>query len=163
MNIFQETNFILTQLKKVIHQLSIENYTKKNEILSQSSIGEHVRHIIELFQQLEIGYENGIVDYDKRKRELKIQECNVYASECIDNILKHIEKKDKPLTICSIYGDEEQQINSNYYRELMYNIEHCIHHQAIIKIAFIALGNMPIEPDFGVAKSTILYKKQCAH
>ena len=53
-------------------------------------------------------------------------------------------------------------IESNYYRELMYNIEHCIHHQAIIKIALLHLGKTEIVENFGIAKSTIEYRRQCA-
>jgi hypothetical protein len=44
---------------------------------------------------------------------------------------------------------------------LMYNIEHCVHHQAIIKIAFLFLGKQEFVESFGVAKSTIKYRNQC--
>ena len=62
----------------------------------------------------------------------------------------------------TLYNSTENLIETNYYRELMYNIEHCIHHQAIIKIALLNFGKTEIAENLGVAKSTIEYKKQCA-
>jgi hypothetical protein len=53
-------------------------------------------------------------------------------------------------------------IESNYQRELLYNLEHCIHHQAMIKVAIIQSSLVAIDENFGVARSTIEYKKQCA-
>lgn len=43
----------LNELLELIHQLSDEDYTKPCEALSNATIGEHTRHIIEMFQCLE--------------------------------------------------------------------------------------------------------------
>ncbi len=51
-------------------------------------------------------------------------------------------------------------IASNFYRELIYNIEHAVHHMAIMKIGVLEVApyvSMPL--DFGVAVSTIRHKK----
>ena len=61
-----------------------------------------------------------------------------------------------------IVDGEELNIESNYFRELLYNLEHCIHHQALIKVAVLQLEHLQIDQDFGVARSTIEYRKQCA-
>lgn len=53
------------------------------------------------------------------------------------------------------------RIQSNYYRELLYNLEHCIHHQALIKVAVLQFENVLLNENFGVARSTIEYRKQC--
>ena len=53
------------------------------------------------------------------------------------------------------------KIDSNYYRELLYNLEHCIHHQALIKVAVLKNENLKVDANFGVARSTIEYRKQC--
>lgn len=53
------------------------------------------------------------------------------------------------------------RIQSNYYRELLYNLEHCVHHQALIKVAVLQFENILIDDNFGVARSTIEYRKQC--
>jgi hypothetical protein len=40
-------------------------------------------------------------------------------------------------------------------------LEHCIHHQALIKVAVLQSAIF-CEWKFGVARSTIEYRKQCA-
>jgi len=52
-------------------------------------------------------------------------------------------------------------IETNYYRELLYNLEHCIHHQALIRVALFQMENIKVNANFGVAPSTIEYRKQC--
>ena len=54
-----------------------------------------------------------------------------------------------------IIDEEELRIESNYFRELLYNLEHCIHHQALIKVAILQVESITIGRDFGVARSTI--------
>ncbi len=49
MTIQKSVNSILEQLEKSIMALSDDQYTKKIDTLSGASIGEHVRHVIELF------------------------------------------------------------------------------------------------------------------
>jgi hypothetical protein len=50
---------------------------------------------------------------------------------------------------------------SNYFRELLYNLEHCIHHQALIKVAILQCETVTID-NFGVDQTTIEYRNQCA-
>lgn len=158
--IYLEAKAILLELIEVISNLTNHQYTTTIEPLSNASIGEHVRHIIELFQQLEKGYSCGEINYDQRKRNLKIQSDTEYAKLCIIKISKELERPNKELLITSLYNNQEEKIASNYKREVMFNIEHCIHHQAIIKIGIYYLG-LTISKNFGVAKSTILYRNCC--
>ncbi len=58
--------------------------------------------------------------------------------------------------------ENQVSIQTNYFRELLYNLEHCIHHQALIKVAVFQLENIKVTENFGIAPSTIEYKKQCA-
>ncbi|MBK7681685.1 MAG: hypothetical protein IPJ26_04015 [Bacteroidetes bacterium] len=53
-------------------------------------------------------------------------------------------------------------VNSTYKRELAYNIEHAIHHMAIIKIAIEnAYSDIVLDKAFGVAPSTIRFQREC--
>lgn len=160
--LISEAKYVLHQLLDSIQQLSYDEYTQKIALLSNASIGEHTRHIIELFQQLQSGYTQGTIDYDDRKRDFQLQDNIDVASESIANIIKKLDVKNKLLQLTSVYNNEGSAIQSNYSRELMYNIEHCIHHQAIIRIAFLLLGKNETETNFGVAKSTLVYRQQCA-
>lgn len=152
----------LNELSDLLSQLSNEDYIAPCFGLSNATIGEHTRHIIEMFQCLEIQYDNGIVDYDKRKRDYQIQTNNTFAKTIIAAILNQLDKPNKELKLEQIVDGETLLINSNYHRELLYNLEHCIHHQALIKVAVLHMEHLQIDENFGVARSTIEYKKQCA-
>ena len=152
----------LKELELLLNQLSNEDFTMPCKGLSNSTIGEHTRHIIEMFQCLENQYDNGVVNYDKRNRDYRIQSDTHFALKSIADIKKQLEKDNKKLLLEQIVDEEELHIESNYFRELLYNLEHCIHHQALIKVAVLQLEHLQIDADFGVAPSTIEYRKQCA-
>jgi len=155
-------NKALNELVSLLSQLSNNDYTSQCKGLSNSTIGEHTRHIIEMFQCLENQYESGVVNYDKRNRDSRIQSDTVFALECIENVKKQLNKEDKKIMLQQLVDAEELYIETNYFRELLYNLEHCIHHQALIKVAVLQLEHLQIDADFGVARSTIEYRKQCA-
>lgn len=146
----------------VIGKLTKDEYTNKILLLGNATIGEHTRHIIELFEQLFTGYFLGVVDYDNRKRNLRLQEDINFASEAMANIISQLCKSDQKLKLVSNYNNLESFIDTNYYRELLFNLEHSIHHQAIIRVGLLAMNKTNFKSDFGYAKSTTIYKKQCA-
>lgn len=151
----------LDELKELLMQLSISEYTMKCNALSNSTIGEHSRHIIEMFQCLQKEYDLGIVNYDSRQRNQLIQSDSAFAIEQIERIQENLDKKDKRMTLRQIIDGEELLIETNYFRELLYNFEHCIHHQALIKVGVINHCTISLSDNFGVARSTIEYRKQC--
>ena len=155
-------NKALNELTSLLNQISNDDYTSQCKELSNSTIGEHTRHIIEMFQCLENQYESGLVNYDKRNRDYRIQTDTNFALESLNDIRNQLEKENKKLVLQQIIDGEELRIDSNYFRELLYNLEHCTHHQALIKVAVLQLEHLQIDPDFGVARSTIEYRKQCA-
>ena len=152
----------LNELVSLLKQLSNDDFTLPCKGLSDSTIGEHTRHIIEMFQCLENQYEVGIINYDKRNRDYRIQTDTEFALQCIADIKNQLHKQNKTVVLQQIIDGEELRIDSNYFRELLYNLEHCIHHQALIKVAVLQLEHLQIDADFGVARSTIEFRKQCA-
>ena len=152
----------LNELSQLISQLSSQEYCRPCKGFSNATIGEHSRHIIEMFQCLNNQYELGVVNYDNRKRDFMIQTDTAFANSAINAILNQLEKPNKTLQLQQIIDEEELLITTNYHRELLYNLEHCIHHQALIKVAIIQYNTISVDEDFGVARSTIEYRKQCA-
>ncbi len=159
---FTSVKQTLFELQHLLNQISEDDYSKPIEYLSNASIGEHTRHIIELFQCAINSYEVGELNYDKRERNLLIQTSPPFAIEKIDEICKAIEKENKELILESVFFEEVSLINTNYFREVIYNLEHCIHHQALIKVAVFQFEYLTVNANFGVAPSTIVYRNQCA-
>lgn len=152
----------LNELSQLLGQLSSEDYCRPCEGLSNATIGEHSRHIIEMFQCLHQHYESGIINYDQRNRDFMIQTNTAVAISSINTIIDNLEKPNKTLHLHQKYDGEQLSIETNYDRELLYNLEHCIHHQALIKVAIIQSNSVSLDKNFGVARSTIEYRKQCA-
>lgn len=152
----------LNELSDLLTQLTSEDYTSPCFGLSNATIGEHTRHIIEMFQCLEKQYENGIINYDDRKRDYRIQTDIAFAQQTIVDVVNQLDKQNKKLQLQQMVDGEELFLDTNYDRELLYNLEHCIHHQALIKVAVLQNDAIVIDANFGVARSTIEYRKQCA-
>jgi len=167
MQLQRAVNNIFAQLSHLLEQLSPPQYSQPCVNLFGNTIGQHVRHIIELFQCLENGYEAGTVNYEKRKRDIFIETDRDLASRLLDAIARGLYKPNKSLQLIACYDEESVidgiTIETNYYREIAYNLEHTIHHMALIRVAITEIGNDIQLPDnFGVASSTIKYRKQCA-
>ena len=152
----------LRELSDLVAQLTNEEYSNPCHELSGATIGEHTRHIVEMFQCLQNQYENRVVNYDQRKRDYVIQTDVLFAQQAIETVLMNLNKPNINLELQQVVDGQEIRIQSNYHRELLYNLEHCIHHQALIKVAVLQLDHLNVDANFGVARSTIEYRKQCA-
>lgn len=166
MQLQQAVNNIFAQLSTSLGQLSPPQYSQPCINLFSNTIGQHVRHIIELFQCLEHGYHSGIVNYEKRKRDVFIETDKELACHLLQCIGVDLGKPNKQLLLEACYDeattDSDIAIETNYYREIAYNLEHTIHHMALIRVGITEISNLQLPDDFGVASSTIKYRKQCA-
>ncbi|MFN0030618.1 MAG: DinB family protein [Flavobacteriales bacterium] len=159
---FSSTSNTLREFGDVLQALPHGLYSTPCEVLNNSTIGQHTRHIIELYQCLLSGFDTGEVCYDKRQRDKRIEADVQFALISIEAILDKIERKDKSLKVVYELDGKEVILNSNYRREVMYNLEHTIHHQALIRVALQALSAVPLPDSFGVAPSTLRYRSLCA-
>lgn len=159
---------ILNQLSELVGQLKDTDLAKPSKVLSNSTIGQHLRHTLEFFICLEDGYGKGVVNYDKRNHDKLIETDKFIALNTIQKISDFIsaQKADQPLKLEVGYNPNNEEaisIETNYYRELIYNIEHAVHHIAIMKIGIHEVAPyISLPANFGVAASTIRYKKEGA-
>jgi hypothetical protein len=156
---------ILDQLGDLVSQIKEGDYSKPIETLSNSTIGQHMRHTLEFFICLEGGFRNGIINYDKRAHDKLIETDKFLGLSTINRIRDFIHKQleDRSLDLevgYDVSTDEFITIATNYSRELVYNIEHAVHHMALIKIGVReAASYINLPSDFGIAASTIRYKE----
>jgi hypothetical protein len=165
MNIHQTCISMLDQLSHFISEIRPSDYYREARVLNQSTVGQHVRHTIEFFLRLKQGYENGLVNYDKRAHDKLLETEKHLALDSIATIKFFIESQpvDKQLKLEVGYNPSVNTfttINTNFLRELVYNIEHAVHHMAILKIGIREVADyISLPADFGVAYSTIRHKK----
>lgn len=163
MNLRQACSGILTQLTDVVTQINEHDFTRPTETLSNSTIGQHIRHTLEFFLCFEHGYRNGVINYDKRAHDKLIESDKYIALSAIERIRNFIGTfTEKPLKLevgYDLVNDNFVTIETTSTRELVYNIEHAVHHMAIMKIGIREIASyIKLAPDFGIAASTVRYK-----
>ncbi len=162
--LFQAGSVILLQLNNVINQITQEDFRKPSVALSQASVGQHLRHTLEFFICLMQGYEQGVVNYDKRSHNKEMESHKAIALKTIAQIQNFVQaiQIDKSLKLEVAYQPDCENcitIESNYLRELTYNIEHAVHHMAIMKIGIREVASyVQLPADFGIAVSTIRFR-----
>ncbi|MEP7108199.1 MAG: hypothetical protein ABI760_09450 [Ferruginibacter sp.] len=156
---------VFIQLSETLMKLTPQQYVRPSATLFNATIGQHVRHIIELFIELEKGYAGGIVNYDKRKRDFRLETDLYFANEMLLHIHLLLNKPDKPLRLELDYNENSNELLSvatNYDRELVYNLEHSIHHMALIRVGINEVAAITVPENFGIAISTIKHRTACA-
>jgi uncharacterized damage-inducible protein DinB len=165
MNIVKYNQENLNELRSLVESLRDEQFKMKVDILSNASIGEHVRHILEFYVCLLRAHATGVVSYDERERNPKIETDRSFALSVIDNIVLALTeiKSDHPLKLRADFspdGENDTILETSVFRELAYDLEHSIHHQALIKVGLAYLGEEGVlNEDFGVAPSTVRHRK----
>lgn len=154
---------ILNQLADLVHQLQERDYRRSSETLSGATIGQHLRHTLEFFISFQAGYRLGTVNYDKRLHDKVIETERDAALATIRHAVEFVSDlhDSKTLTLevgYDLVSDEHICVETNVWRELVYNIEHAVHHMALIKIAVREVASyVSLQHDFGIAASTIRY------
>lgn len=157
------TNCIV-QCDQILSIISQENFTDDSK--GSSSIGAHVRHILDRFHCFFAGLAGASIDYDARKRDPEIEQNVEAAMFALESVARRIERLHS-LPFCSeLIGVKESvlssspavEINSTLERELMGLITHSIHHLAIIAMLARSFGHH-MDSDFGKAPSTIVYER----
>ena len=90
---------VLKQLKDLLNQLSDKEYAQPLPIISQNTIGKHVRHILEFYTCLFTGIENKSIDYDARKRNLELENYTEKALETSNLISETLLNLDKDVEL----------------------------------------------------------------
>lgn len=155
---------LLDQLKVILKQLTDEQLARPIEALSGSSIGGHVRHSLEFFLCLLDAAASGMINYDHRKHDPYVERDVKLAL----NILEEVQSRmnachhDHPLLMqvnYELYESESLTIHSSVHRELAYNIEHTLHHMALIKVGLANFPQVQLPVHFGIASSTVRFQK----
>jgi len=151
-------------LEQVLSLINLAKGTAYVEVAEgmTSSMGRHVRHILDHYTVLQIGTTTGEIDYDRRSRESHVE---VDAAHAIDNIHEIINWLRKSVSNnvslkmkTEIFMDTQQSIciDSSLQRELTYLHSHTVHHIAQISLALRVMG-IKIDDQMGIAPATLTY------
>jgi uncharacterized damage-inducible protein DinB len=166
MNIPHACSRILGQLIQLVNRLSAEEYARSATVLGNHSLGQHIRHIIEFFTCLEQGMQRGCVNYDRRAHDKLLESDKYLALEVLHRIQNFVNNPPPNSNLLleldyAVNPAEMQQVPTNFLRELVYNIEHAVHHMALIRLGVREVApHITLPPDFGVAASTIRHQQK---
>ena len=164
MAISQSASNVLLQLADVLDRMTDKQYNTPIELLSDTTIGAHVRHTIEFFTCLLEGVEQSVINYDLRRRDMVLETDRISALQKATELAEKLSdlKMKGQITLESKIGNSKGKMvsmASSLERELWYTIEHAVHHLAIIKIGLKSIDSSFVFPEhFGVASSTVNYQ-----
>ena len=158
----EESIVCLMDTKLYLSALNPDEYQQSIRLLSNSTIGQHTRHFIEFYQCLLTQVKTGIINYDLRGRDKQIEVNPTFALGIVNEIIYELPKLNLNQTlILQTDFNRYAKVNTNIEREILYNLEHCIHHLAIVKIGLkIIKPNFQLPENFGIAASTVKFQNQ---
>lgn len=166
MDIIPASQRILDQLAHLLENLTNDEYSKTLAVLHDNSIGQHMRHTLEFFICLTTGLTSGIVNYDERERDVFLESNTLEALSTITKLKEAIDQIKDNCGLKLVHqsydldANEAHEVDTNLYRELIYNIEHAVHHMALMKIGLREIKpSLELPKDFGVASSTMKYRQ----
>ncbi|MDH5654569.1 MAG: DinB family protein [Spirochaetia bacterium] len=156
---------LLDELKGILSGLEDEDYSEVHSEVFQSSIGTHIRHILD---HIKIFIESVAsctdINYDQRERGGAIENFREDAIEEIENFILRLnllsfQESDRVNIKSMLLPGHSVSFVSSAGRELLFLISHIIHHNAVIA-AILKEKNLAVPKYFGYAPSTIEYMER---
>jgi uncharacterized damage-inducible protein DinB len=149
----------LRQLSHLLSSLGAAKYTRTDTELVPSSVGKHVRHVLDFYGCFLSGLPGGHINYGARTRETDIETDPGAALGRIDRVTEELDgiaDEGNANRSVAVSGDAGSAA-STVGRELDHLAAHTVHHFALIAAIFRAF-RWTIPEDFGKAPSTIRFE-----
>lgn len=148
----------------LLHNLSDSDYTYLATPYVDSSIGEHFRHVLDLFHALMLSSHHDLIDYNQRRRGHRVEknrELAIKELETIIHWLIHLPTSDlaQPVSLITEvcpHKQHDQVMQSSFEREITFASLHASHHYALMKVITKVL-NVSTHTSFGFAPTTSSY------
>jgi uncharacterized damage-inducible protein DinB len=159
----------LVQGQELLVTLAAERYAAPGPH-GQASAGAHLRHVIDCYRCFLAGYPKGTIDYDARERDRRIETDRDVAFATIAEIIDRLQQLPEDglalpvkIQVDTVAWDQGKNMwtDSTIARELQFLLSHTVHHYALIALILRCHGFDP-GPEFGVAPSTLEYRKSLA-
>ena len=154
----------LEQMMDFITGLSDEAYMRAPKPLFNSSIGQHLRHILDVYMALMNTDNLPEINYDIRRRGLALETVRSEGLIELNSVHKWLmtlnpEKLALPISIqseVSVCSEQSAQMASSMARELCFASSHLTHHLALMAAIAKFLGH-EVNDEFGVAPTTATF------
>lgn len=138
-----------------LDKLTGEIYQAKSQGPFSSSIGAHMRHILDHYHALMLGIDAGRVDYNQRTRESATETDMGLAKESWLQIKEWLSSfSEDSLRRTFEVITEHGSVHSSMGRELSFVSSHAVHHFAFMK-QLSSQFNISLSNDVGVAPATL--------
>jgi uncharacterized damage-inducible protein DinB len=144
---------------KLLNSLTDEQYSSKSAPPYYSSIGSHMRHILDVFTCIFNGLESKEVDFSARERNPRAEQTTEGGLEYFDLILAKLHQLseddfDMMISVTDDLGTGKVTASYTLGSALIQAHSHAIHHYASIGFIINRLGVELPDEDFGYNPTT---------
>jgi uncharacterized damage-inducible protein DinB len=161
----QDNLAALDQIADWIGTLDASAYARRVEVCFGSSVGGHLRHVLDHYLSLCAGLTEGRVDYATRQRDPRVESDPAHAGGVLGRVRAQLQALagrfpgGAALQVRTEAAHEAVDwAPSSLLRELDFALSHTVHHLALIAVISQLIGQ-PTPPDFGVAPSTLRHRQ----
>jgi hypothetical protein len=159
---------LLEQALDLIERIDDVIYVSTSPLSPRGSIGGHLRHILDFYQNFVAGIESGRINYNLRQRGLLFERDRRFAIQTISKTIAALRSLPGLEVMRQLVVSTEENgdcapvwCESSVLRELDFLQSHTIHHYALIAM-LLRLHEIDPGEDFGVAPSTLQHWKEAA-
>jgi uncharacterized damage-inducible protein DinB len=151
----------LMDLATLLEGASDLDYGARPEGGVSGSVGAHVRHCLDHVRAVVDAAKHGMLSYDSRERDTALEHGRTLGIRALREQGHRLEAlvdcpSDRPMCLEAQVdcNGGAVEVTSSLGRELVFVLQHTIHHQAIVALLLAARG-ISIPPRFGYAPSTV--------
>jgi hypothetical protein len=156
---------LLQQGSEVLEAIEDRDYARSVPGIPTLRVGAHLRHVLEFYECFLEGLTSGVVDYENRRRDRRVETSRSAGLARIEELARGLDRlvrfdRGKELRV---YAEDAPGtwLASTIGRELQVLSSHTVHHYALIAVTLQALG-LRVHASFGVAPSTLRHRDEAA-
>jgi hypothetical protein len=160
---------IVEQAKQFLSAITQNDYIDVVKPHMAGSAGAHIRHILDHYFAIQLGLENGVVDYNKRNRFSLVETDPTAALDAwnkVETWLKYacslpMDTSLMVVSETSVKQTQNIQVPSTLARELVFVSSHAVHHFSLLAVVNSLLGRKSPK-NFGIAPASVTFARQRA-
>lgn len=153
------------QALQVITSITDANY--RDRVGGRSQPGAHIRHILDHYRALQTGFAEGEVDYDARRRQCAAETDRACAEKELietkawlqslsaDPVAVKVKSEVSLCESCTVTVDSDSS------RELLYVLNHTVHHMAYLAL-LLQINDVQVGENVGLAPATASHLRAVA-